>query len=87
MYEVKPGDSLTSIAREFGTTARSLAYWNRDQYPSLNPDAPTYDPDAIKVGWTLRLIPTAIVDEDELPEPTPSPTPSATPPEPAPSPS
>lgn len=81
VYEVRAGDSLTSIARLFGTTGRSIAYWNRDRYPSLDPDSETYEPDRIVVGWTLLLIPTEVVAEDELPDPTPSPspTPSASP--------
>jgi hypothetical protein len=83
VYEVRAGDSLTSIARQFGTTARSIAYWNRAAYPSLDPDSPDYEPDRIEAGWTLQLIPTSVVDEDELPDPTPTPTP--TPGSPAPS--
>jgi hypothetical protein len=82
VHAVATGETLTSIARLYGTTARSIAYWNRDRYPSLDPDSSTYEPDRIEVGWTLRLIPTEVVDEDELPEPsppTPSPQPSATP--------
>ncbi len=82
IYEVRPGDSLTSIARLFGTTARSIAYWNRARYPSLDPDSSTYEPNRIVVGWTLQLVPTAVVDEEDLPDPTPPPTP-----EPQPSPS
>jgi spore germination protein YaaH len=78
VYEVRAGDTLHSIARQFGTTARSIAYWNRTTYPSLDPDSPTYEPGLIKVGWTLHLIPTAVVDEDELPEVTPGPDPAAT---------
>lgn len=73
-YEVRQGDTLTSIAREFGTTARSIAYWNRDTYPSLDPDSASYEPDRIRVGWVLLLIPTAVVDEDELLDATPAPT-------------
>jgi hypothetical protein len=76
VYEVQAGDSLTSIARLFGTTARSIAYWNRARYPSLDPDSSAYEPDRIEVGWILQLIPTAVVDEDELPDPTPTPTPT-----------
>jgi len=76
VHAVTAGETLTSIARLYGTTARSIAYWNRDRYPSLDPDSTTYEPDRIEAGWTLRLIPTEVVDEDELPEPTPSPTPS-----------
>lgn len=73
-YEVRSGDSLTSIARLFGTTARSIAYWNRDRYPSLDPDSETYEPNRIEIGWTLLLIPTEVVAEDDLPDATPAPT-------------
>lgn len=79
VYVVQAGDTLTSLARQFGTTARSIAYWNRAQFPSLDPDSESYQPDRIKVGWTLLLIPAAVVDEDELPDLTPSPSPSPTP--------
>jgi len=88
VHVVSAGESLTSIARLFGTTARSIAYWNRDQYQSLDPDSTAYDPNRIVVGWTLRLIPTEVVDEDELPDPTPTPeapTPEPSPDSPAPS--
>jgi hypothetical protein len=73
VYVAQAGDTLTSIARHFGTTARSIAYWNRAQYPSLDPDSATYEPDRIKVGWTFLLIPAEVVDEDELPDPAPAP--------------
>jgi hypothetical protein len=75
VHAVTRGETLTSIARLYGTTPRSIAFWNRDRYPSLDPDSTTYEPDRIEVGWTLRLIPTEVVDEDELPEPTAAPTP------------
>lgn len=80
-HQVTAGESLTTIARLFGTTARSIAYWNRDRYPSLDPDSEAYDPNRIEIGWTLLLIPTEVVAEDELPDPTPTPvapTPDAT---------
>lgn len=77
VHEVRTGDSLTSIARLYGTTARSIAYWNRARYPSLDPDSSTYEPNRIEVGWTLQLIPTEVVDEDELPDPTTSPGPAS----------
>ncbi len=79
VYEVQAGDTLTSIARQFGTSARSIAYWNREAHPSLDPDSPTYEPGLIKIGWMLFLIPTAVVDEDDLPDATPSPPPGSTP--------
>jgi peptidoglycan/xylan/chitin deacetylase (PgdA/CDA1 family) len=81
-YEVVPGDTLISIARTFDTTARSIAYWNRGTYPSLDPEAPEYAPNRIKAGWVLLLIPGAVVDPQTLPDHTPppaSPEPGATP--------
>lgn len=83
VHAVTGGETLISIARQYGTTARSIAYWNRDRYPSLDPDSTSYEPDRIEIGWTLLLIPTEVVDEDELPEPTVTPTPTATPSSPA----
>lgn len=76
VYVVRGGDSLSSIARSFSTTPFSLAVWNRDTYPSLDPESEGYDPNRIVVGWMLRLIPDAEVDEEDLLEPTPSPSPS-----------
>jgi peptidoglycan/xylan/chitin deacetylase (PgdA/CDA1 family) len=89
IYYVKSGDSLHSIAREFGTTARSIAFWNRDRYPSLDPESEQYAPDRIGVGWTFRLIPNHVYDEDAEPSlpPTvssPSPGPSSGPATPVP---
>ena len=63
-YVVRSGDTLTSIARAHGTTARSLAFWNRVRYPSLDPDAPSYDPNRIEIGWVLLLVPDTEIDED-----------------------
>jgi peptidoglycan/xylan/chitin deacetylase (PgdA/CDA1 family) len=81
-YVVVRGDSLTSIARRFDTKARSIAYWNRAAYPSLDPESEAYAPNRIQVGWTLVLIPGTVVDEQNLPAQTPlpaSPTPLVTP--------
>ena len=64
-YVVQRGDTLESIARAHGTTARSLAFWNRDAYPSLDPDSADYEPNRIKVGWVLLLVPDIEIDEDE----------------------
>ena len=69
VYTVAPGDSLNTIAHRYGTTARSIAFWNRATYPSLDPLSPTYKPGLVKIGWTLFLIPNDVVDEDALPEP------------------
>lgn len=85
-YVVQPGDSLGSIARAYGTTARSIAWWNRGTYPSLDPESPDYEPDRIIVGWILVLIPGVIVDDANPPTlspgpatPSPSPTEEVTP--------
>ncbi len=56
-YTVRPGDSLTSIARKFRTTPRSLAYWNRDTYRSLDPESAKYAPNNLQVGWVLKVLP------------------------------
>jgi nucleoid-associated protein YgaU len=73
VHNVVRGDSLTSIARRFGTTGRSIAFWNRATYPSLDPDSPTYSPNRIEVGWKLSLIPGVKLNDDDLPEPSASP--------------
>jgi len=72
-YTVKRGDSLNSIARRFHTTARSISWWNRGAYPSLDPDAPGYDPGTIRVGWKLVILPGVTVDENNPPTPSPPP--------------
>jgi peptidoglycan/xylan/chitin deacetylase (PgdA/CDA1 family) len=75
-YLVKTGDTLTSIARQYETTARSIAFWNRETYPSLDPESGGYDPDRIGVGWTLMLIPGAVYEPGDGPtSPPASPTP------------
>ena len=78
VYTVRPGDTLTSIARMFRTTPRSIAFWNRTNHPSLDPDSPEYEPDRIEAGWDLFLVPDVELDPEDLP-PEPSSTPSATP--------
>jgi len=87
-YVVRAGDTLTSIARAHGTTARSIAYWNRLTYPSLDPDSPDYSPNVIVVGWTLSVWPGLVVDEQNPPPGrSPAPRPSLTlPPAPTPRP-
>jgi hypothetical protein len=75
---VTRGDTLTSIARKFDTTGRSLAYWNRETYPSLDPESPKYNPNRLDIGWVLRILPgqehEAPLDEGEPPDETPAPT-------------
>lgn len=63
-YLVKAGDTLEAIATTHRTTVSSLAFWNRTRYPSLDPDAPEYEPDRIEIGWVLLLVPEAEIDED-----------------------
>ena len=66
-YKVVSGDSLGKIAKKFKTSARSISYWNRATYPSLDPESGSYRPDYLKLGWVLVLIPNAEVDPENLP--------------------
>ena len=77
VYRVRTGDTITSIARRFETTARSIGFWNRAAYPSLDPDSPRYNPNDIRVGWRLAIIPGAEVDEELLTPPPASAEPSS----------
>ncbi|HEX5239944.1 MAG TPA: polysaccharide deacetylase family protein [Candidatus Limnocylindrales bacterium] len=72
-YTVRVGDTLSSIARTYSTTARSLSWWNRGTYPSLDPESSGYDPNSIKPGWSLVLLPGTTVDENNPPSPSPAP--------------
>jgi hypothetical protein len=69
VYTVATGDSLNTIAHKFGTTARSIAFWNRATYPSLDPESAGYQPNTVRIGWTLMIVPHVIFDEESLPEP------------------
>ncbi len=69
VYEVKPGDTLEGIGDRFATTGRSIALWNLDRYPSLDPSSDDYRPDRIVVGWTLRLVPGLEFDSEDFGEP------------------
>jgi hypothetical protein len=51
------GDTLTRLARRYRTDGRSIAYWNRDEYPSLDPESPDYAPNDLRRGWVLRILP------------------------------
>jgi len=72
-YTVRAGDTLTSIAKIYRTTGRSIAWWNRGTYPSLDPESPTYRPDSIKKGWVLVVLPGQVVDDNNPPTPSPAP--------------
>jgi peptidoglycan/xylan/chitin deacetylase (PgdA/CDA1 family) len=76
-YVVRSGDTLNSIAKQFRTTARSIAWWNRGAYPSLDPESAAYDPNRLVIGWVLMVLPDSVVDENN--PPTPSPGPSSAP--------
>ena len=79
-YHVVQGDTLATIAAMHDTTWQSILYWNRATHPTLDPDDPTYDPNIIRVGWALRLLPGVVVDFDApLPTPAPTPVPTAGP--------
>jgi nucleoid-associated protein YgaU len=67
VHTVVAGDNLNIIARKFGTSARSIAFWNRATYPTLDPESAGYRPDLLKVGWTLFVIPNLILTDDEAP--------------------
>jgi peptidoglycan/xylan/chitin deacetylase (PgdA/CDA1 family) len=77
-HVVRVNESLTSIAKQYGTTPRSIAWWNRGTYPSLDPESPDYDPNDIRPGWILVLLPNTVVDDANPPTPSPGP-PSPTP--------
>ncbi len=56
-YKVVAGDTMTRIARKFHTSTRSLSYWNRVKYPTLDPENAHYNADRVERGWILQLIP------------------------------
>jgi hypothetical protein len=67
VYTVRRGDTLSRIAKLNGTDGRSIAYWNRLAYPSLDPESGSYRPDYLKLGWVLLVIPNAEIDPENLP--------------------
>jgi hypothetical protein len=75
-YAVKGRDTLTSIARTFHTTPRSIAFWSRAEHPSLDPESAAYQPNHLEIGWILLLIPDSVFDEDQLIDATATPSPS-----------
>jgi LysM domain len=77
IHVVAAGESLVKIARRYGTSVESIAYWNRARYPSLDPDSRGYRPDYLVVGWSLDIIPDHEVDPEDLPDAT-EPVPGST---------
>jgi Predicted xylanase/chitin deacetylase len=70
-YTVRSGDTLSSIARAWGTTVAQLQAWNGTSYPSL-----LTDPGTLQVGWILIVA----GDPGTTPLPTVAPTLAPTPP-------
>jgi peptidoglycan/xylan/chitin deacetylase (PgdA/CDA1 family) len=64
-YTVKPGDTLFSIARAWGTTVAQLQAWNAERYPAL-----AADPNVLQAGWVLVVS----GDPNATPQPTAVPT-------------
>jgi len=54
-HRVQPGDSLSKIAQQYGTTVEELVELNKDRYPSL-----VEDPGLIRAGWELVVSPQSV---------------------------
>ena len=71
LYTVRGGDTLSSIARAWGTSVAQLQAWNGSSYPSL-----LTDPNRLQAGWILIVA----GDPGVTPLPTVAPTVAPTPP-------
>jgi peptidoglycan/xylan/chitin deacetylase (PgdA/CDA1 family) len=69
-YTVRGGDTMSSIARTWGTTVAQLQAWNAERYPSL-----ATNPNVLEPGWVLIVS----GDPDATPLPTVAPTARPTP--------
>jgi peptidoglycan/xylan/chitin deacetylase (PgdA/CDA1 family) len=80
VYVVKANDSLVNLGHRYRTTGRSIAYWNRKAYPTLDPDKPTYNPNHLEIGWRLTIYP-GLIDNDGngLADASPTPAPPIAP--------
>jgi peptidoglycan/xylan/chitin deacetylase (PgdA/CDA1 family)/LysM repeat protein len=78
-YVVVHGDTLTSIAKRFSTTPRSIAFWNGNRYPTLDPTSSRYNPNSLTIGWRLLIHPGIVFDEDDPPAESAAPSVSASP--------
>lgn len=63
-WVVRPGDTLSSISRDWGTTVAQLQAWNGGAHPSL-----LTDPDTLEAGWILVVA----ADPNTTPQPTATP--------------
>jgi peptidoglycan/xylan/chitin deacetylase (PgdA/CDA1 family)/LysM repeat protein len=72
-YTVRGGDTLSSIARAWGTTVTQLQAWNADRYPSL-----VDEPNVLQAGWLLIVA--ADVGATPVATSTAAPPPPRTPP-------
>jgi peptidoglycan/xylan/chitin deacetylase (PgdA/CDA1 family) len=72
-YTVRGGDTLSSIARAWGTTVAQLQAWKADAHPSL-----LSDPNTLQVGWVLIVAgdPAATALPTTAPTGAPTPPPS-----------
>jgi peptidoglycan/xylan/chitin deacetylase (PgdA/CDA1 family) len=66
-HTVRAGESLTGIARLYGTTLEQLQDWNADRYPSLRAN-----PGIIEPGWVLIVS----LEPGVTPRPTATPAPA-----------
>ncbi|MDQ2674165.1 MAG: polysaccharide deacetylase family protein [Chloroflexota bacterium] len=67
VHVVRAGDTLTGIARAYGTTVEQHQAWNGDRYPSL-----ATNPSVIEPGWELMVS----GDPGITPRPVPTPAPA-----------
>jgi len=70
-YTVRGGDTLSSIARAWGTTVQQLQAWNSAAHPSL-----ASDPNTLQAGWILIVAGNPGTTPLPTTAPTAAPTPS-----------